>query len=40
MTLLAGAGLLLSVSACRGGFLRRASQAVRVNNPAAEGARP
>ncbi|HEX7487314.1 MAG TPA: putative lipid II flippase FtsW [Anaeromyxobacteraceae bacterium] len=40
MTLLAGTGLLLSVSACRGGFLRRASQAVRVNDPAAEGARP
>lgn len=30
MTLLAGTGLLLSVSASRGGFLRPASQAVRV----------
>ena len=40
MTLLAGTGLLLSVSACRGGFLRRADQAVRVSGPAAEGARP
>ena len=40
MTLLAGTGLLLSVSACRGGFLRHASQAVRVSDPAAEGARP
>jgi cell division protein FtsW len=40
MTLLAGTGLLLSVSACRGGFLRHADQAVRVSGPAAEGARP
>jgi cell division protein FtsW len=39
MTLLAGSGLLLSVSATRGGFLRRGSQAVRVAEPAAEGAR-
>jgi cell division protein FtsW len=38
MTLLAGSGLLLSVSASRGGFLRRGSQAVRVGE-AAEGAR-
>ncbi len=35
MTLLAASGLLLSVSASRGGFLRRGSQAVRVP-PAAE----
>jgi len=40
MTLLAGTGLLLSVSACRGGFLRRASQAVRVGGAAAEGLQP
>jgi len=41
MTLLAGSGLLLSVSASRGGFLRNGSQAVRVDRatPAAEGAR-
>jgi cell division protein FtsW len=39
MTLLAGSGLLLSVSATRGGFLRRGSQAVRVAEPAVEGAR-
>jgi len=40
MTLLAGTGLLLSVSGCRGGFLRRASQAVRVGGAAAEGVQP
>jgi cell division protein FtsW len=40
MTLLAASGLLLSVSACRGGFLSRARQAVRVAPAAAEGARP
>jgi cell division protein FtsW len=38
MTLLAASGLLLSVSAGRGGFLRRPSQAVRVG--AAAGAVP
>jgi len=38
MTLLAGSGLLLSVSTGRGGFLRRPSQAVRV--VAAAGAAP
>ncbi len=37
LTLLAGSGLLLSVSASRGGFLRRARQAVRVEAPAGEG---
>jgi len=39
VTLLAASGLLLSVSACRGGFLKRASQAVRVEAQAGEGAR-
>jgi cell division protein FtsW len=39
MTLLAASGLLLSVSASRGGFLRRGTQAVRVDAAAAEGAR-
>jgi cell division protein FtsW len=39
MTLLAGSGLLLAVSAGQGGFLGRATQAVRVASPAAEGAR-
>lgn len=47
MTLLAATGLLLSVSASRGGFLRRGSQAVRTSTrdatrevtPAGEGAR-
>ncbi len=36
MTLLAASGLLLSVSASRGGFLRRAQQAVRLEQPAGE----
>jgi cell division protein FtsW len=36
VTLLAASGLLLSVSACRGGFLRQAQQAVRVDAPAGE----
>ncbi len=39
MTMLAASGLLLSVSASRGGFLKRGAQAVRVGTPAAEGAR-
>jgi cell division protein FtsW len=33
VTLLAASGLLLSVSACRGGFLRPADQAVRIAEP-------
>jgi hypothetical protein len=37
MTLLAAAGVLLSVSADRGGFLRRPVSAVRVAPAAAEG---
>jgi cell division protein FtsW len=36
LTLLAGSGLLLSVSASRGGFLRRARQAVRIEQPTRE----
>ncbi len=40
MTLLAASGLLLSVSASRGGFLRKGTHAVRVASPAPEGARP
>ncbi|HET9599748.1 MAG TPA: putative lipid II flippase FtsW [Anaeromyxobacteraceae bacterium] len=39
MTLLAGSGLLLAVSAGQGGYLSRATQAVRVGQAAAEGAR-
>src|SRR3990172_4849036 len=39
IAMLAASGLLLSVSGSRGGFLRRGSQAVRVAEPAAEGAR-
>jgi len=38
VTLLLASGLLLSVSACRGGFLRQASQAVRIPRAAGEGA--
>jgi len=38
ITLLAASGLLLSVSASRGGFLRPAHQAVRVGTTAGEGA--
>ncbi|HTP24242.1 MAG TPA: putative lipid II flippase FtsW [Anaeromyxobacteraceae bacterium] len=37
VVLLAGSGLLLSISGGRGGFLRRGSQAVRVAKPASEG---
>jgi cell division protein FtsW len=37
VTLLAATGLLLGVSTARGGFLRRAGQAVRVAAPASRG---